>query len=336
MRAARATRGYRFAFVVLLAVGVGACCAAWLMSGGVRAGLSVAAAADPRWMVVAGVCFGVSVGATASAWRVAFSLLGASVGRLQACAWFASGSLVNTFCPSPVGDAVRAALFSRAVPETEGRLVRSGGAFGALAVSRATVQAAVFACAFLTGTVPLWPMLVLASGAGVFVGVAFALGRRRRALLVRLSEATMASVRRPRLAIRLTRWTLVAGVARVAAAASVSTAVAAPHPWLCALAITAALDVAAALPISPGGVGITSGAVSVALASQGIGLATALAAGVVFHVVETAASLAFAGAVLPLASRPRLAARPALRVAVAVAAVALIAGAAAPSVLDFV
>ncbi len=89
-----------------------------------------------------------------------------------------------------------------------------------------------------------------------------------------------------------------------------------------ALAITAALDVAAAFPITPGGIGITSGAISLVLTSRGVGVATAVGARLVFHAVETATGLAFVGLSFALAGRSRVAWRPALRVASVGAAVA--------------
>ncbi len=98
--------------------------------------------------------------------------------------------------------------------------------------------------------------------------------------------------------------------------------------------ITAALDVAATLPLTPGGLGLTSGAISFALTTQGVPLPAALAAGLVFHLVETLTSLGFAACVLPPAVRPGAAANLAPKlVAAGVTAALVIVGATA--LVDF-
>jgi hypothetical protein len=75
---------------------------------------------------------------------------------------------------------------------------------------------------------------------------------------------------------------------------------------LAALLILPALDVAGLIPLS-GNVGITSGAVAVALEAHGVQPAHALATGLAFHAVELAAGIAcgLAGVVL-LAPRRRV------------------------------
>jgi hypothetical protein len=57
-------------------------------------------------------------------------------------------------------------------------------------------------------------------------------------------------------------------------------------PVLAALIILPTLDLAGLIPLS-GNVGITSGAVAVALQTHGVGLEQALATGLAFHAVET-------------------------------------------------
>jgi hypothetical protein len=65
-------------------------------------------------------------------------------------------------------------------------------------------------------------------------------------------------------------------------------------PWSLGtgLIITAALDLATTIPLTPGNVGIASGAVALALQAKGVPLAPAVASGLAFHAVETAAGLA--------------------------------------------
>ena len=55
--------------------------------------------------------------------------------------------------------------------------------------------------------------------------------------------------------------------------------------------IVPALELAKIVPLTPGNVGIASGAVAVALQSRGIGMTQALSTGIAFHVMETIAGL---------------------------------------------
>lgn len=62
---------------------------------------------------------------------------------------------------------------------------------------------------------------------------------------------------------------------------------------LAALLIVPTLDLAGQMPLTPGNIGVTSGAVAMALQAHGVGLTQALGAGIAFHAVETAAGLVF-------------------------------------------
>jgi hypothetical protein len=57
--------------------------------------------------------------------------------------------------------------------------------------------------------------------------------------------------------------------------------------------VVPALDLSGTMPLTPGNVGITSGAVAMALRAQGVGLTTALTTGIAFHAVETCAGVIF-------------------------------------------
>src|SRR6185437_3220183 len=72
---------------------------------------------------------------------------------------------------------------------------------------------------------------------------------------------------------------------------AIAAALGLPQPVLAALVIMPALDVAAAFPITPGAVGIGSGAVAVALSSRGIGMADALGTGIAIQALESAVSI---------------------------------------------
>jgi hypothetical protein len=78
---------------------------------------------------------------------------------------------------------------------------------------------------------------------------------------------------------------------RLAATVAVAAALGLPHPLLAALLILPALDVASAFPITPGSIGIGSGAVAVALAGTGIGGPQALGTGFAMQALETLVSI---------------------------------------------
>lgn len=306
----------RLPYLVTASVALAGGCAAWAASGGVRLGLGRVASADPRMEVAAALGFVVSLAATACSWRLVFGALGARIDGIDACGRYGAGSLVNTFAPARLGDGLRAVLFARSLPSQERPVLGAAGALAAMGLWRALVYTIVLGAAFAIGAVPFWPALVLA---GIVVaGAVTALVLYRRGptgRVARLWQATAILMRRPRVGLGLLAWSTLAVAGRLSAATAVLLAVRVSDPLSLALTITAALTVAAAFPVLPGGIGITSGAISVALVSRGVGLATAVAVGLVFHAVETISSLAFAGACMPLAIRPGLLSRPIVRVA---------------------
>jgi uncharacterized membrane protein YbhN (UPF0104 family) len=98
--------------------------------------------------------------------------------------------------------------------------------------------------------------------------------------------------RSPRALMTVLGWTAGMVVARLGATMAVAAALDIPHPVLAALLILPALDVASAFPVTPGSIGIGSGAVAVALASRGIGMNEALGVGFAIQAVETFVSVA--------------------------------------------
>ena len=86
----------------------------------------------------------------------------------------------------------------------------------------------------------------------------------------------------------------------------VAVALGLPHPVLAALVILPALDVAGAFPLTPGSIGIGSGAVAVVLASRGIGMTQALAVGLAIQARRDARQrhLRRAGVALPASAEP--------------------------------
>jgi hypothetical protein len=113
--------------------------------------------------------------------------------------------------------------------------------------------------------------------------------------------------------------------ARVGAAAAIVSSLGVHHSLGAALLIVPALDAASLLPLTPGNVGLASGAVIVALQGYGIGAMTALTISLGLHAVEGVAGVV-CGTVglLALLGERRPAAR---RAAVALACAALIAAA---------
>jgi len=64
-------------------------------------------------------------------------------------------------------------------------------------------------------------------------------------------------------------------------------------PLARACAIVPALALADVLPLTPGNMGVSSAAIAVSLHLNGVGLGSGIATGIVIHVVETTAGLAF-------------------------------------------
>jgi uncharacterized membrane protein YbhN (UPF0104 family) len=264
--------------------------------------------ADPRWLWLSGIAFTLSLVGSAGCWRSAIGLCGGRTTLTDATARYGAGSLVNTFVPARAGDAVRLALFSRIVPG-EHKIWTTGGAFVAVAATRAAVLAAIVAAGAVLGVVPWWPSLV----AIALVVAAAVLARRARRHL------------EPRDVARLAAWVLLSTAGRFAGAMAVSAAVGIHRPFVAALLILPALDVSGLVPLTPGNVGIASAAIAIAFRAHGVSFNHGLAAGITLQALETAVGLTVGTAsVLWLAPHPR----PARRIALASAVVGSALGAA--------
>ncbi len=247
--------------------------------------------AKPVWLWAAAAAFLVSLFASAAAWRTVFHLCGARLSHLDAGARYSLGSLVNGLSPARIGEAVRLALFGRALPGDD-RTLRTGGALGVILAGRAVVFALVLVCAAALGAVPLWPVVGLTCFGCIAVIVAFAVrDRTPQTHVAHLVDAFRELGRSPAGGARIIGWIAASTVARFAGAAAVAAALGVPSPVSAALIILPALNVAGLIPLS-GNVGITSGAVAMALQARGIGMSQALTTGLAFHAVETAAGLA--------------------------------------------
>ena len=110
---------------------------------------------------------------------------------------------------------------------------------------------------------------------------------------------------KPGAALELCAWLVVSTAAKVLAAACAGAALGLHHPLAAALVIVPALELAALFPVTPGNIGLTSAAVTIALRGQGVPLAAALGTGIALHAVETFVGLACGGAcALSFAPRP--------------------------------
>lgn len=295
------------------------------LGGHVGAALGALGTASRPWLLVAATSFLAAFACTVGAWQAALTSAGARLCPRQAAARLGVGALVNSFAPAKLGDAVKVALCARAIDAPE-RLWTASGAYAALAATRALALATLVVAASLTGAMPLWPVFVLVGGAGA-LALAGAASRRLRshARVASLLHGVTALGRSPRALVAVVGWTIGMQLARLGGTIAVTLAFGLPHPLLAALVILPALDVAGAIPLTPGSIGVGSGAVAVVLAGRGIGMTQALAVGLAIQGVETLVSIACGSAGLAYLVRPderarRIAGRVAVVGAAAVAA----------------
>lgn len=269
--------------------------------------------ADPMWLWLAALGFATTVLGAAGSWRAAIALCGGRTSLFDACTRFGAGSLVNTFVPARAGDAVRIGLFRKLVPDES--LLATGGAFTALGAARALVVGCVVVAGALAGAVPFWPLAV-AGGMVASAAVAAVVARRRTARFLDAFRGLGA-----RSSARLVGWLVLSTLGRLLAATAIGAALHIRNPLAAAIIILPALDVAGIFPITPGNIGLTTGAVALALKAHGTSFHAGLAAGVAFHGVETGVGLLY-GLLSVVWLTPRAA--PVRRVAFAASAFALV------------
>ena len=280
--------------------------------------------ANSNWLGLAALGFASAFGCTVGAWTAAFRAAGGRICPRQAAARLGVGSIVNTFAPARLGDAVKVALCSQAI-DAPGRLWTAGGVYAALSAARCLALAALVVVAAATGALPWWPVVVLCSFVAVLALVGTLSGRLRERHVAQLVAGLASLERSPRAIATVLGFTFGMAAARLGAAIAVAASLGIPHPVLAALVILPALDVASVFPITPGGVGIGSGAVAVALAGRGIGIADALGAGIAIQALESAVSIAAGSLGILYLAQSRPAARWMLRAATVGASLALVA-----------
>jgi uncharacterized membrane protein YbhN (UPF0104 family) len=295
-----------------------------LVHGRVAPALDVLGDASRPWLAVSALAFLCAFACTVGAWRAALAGAGARLCPRQAAARLGIGAMVNSFAPAKLGDAVKITLCSRAIDAPD-RLWTAGGAYAALTATRSLTLAALVVAASATHAMPLWPVFVLVGGAATLAVATTASTRfRRYHRIASFLDGVAALARDRRALVRVAAWTLGMQVSRIAGTVAVAVAFGLPHPLLAALVILPALDVAGAVPITPGSIGIGSGAVAMALASRGIGMTQAFAAGLAIQGVETLVSVSCGSAgLLYLVAPDARVRRIGLRVAVVGASAAL-------------
>jgi uncharacterized membrane protein YbhN (UPF0104 family) len=307
-----------------LLLGVAALAAAPLLGTG-KLGDAVdhLSTANPWWLWLGATSLAASLVCMGSAWCAGLRSCGGSTHVWDSTARYATGSLVNAVAPAGCGGAVRAALFSRVLPG-EDRLWRTGGIAAAVAAARALVLAPLVVAAAVIAGLTLKPALILLGAVLLAVGVAFAVrSRTPKHHVAHVFDAFRALANAPREAGRLAGWIGFTFLGRLAAAACVAAAVGVHSPLRAALVAVPAIALANVLPLTPGNVGVASGAVALALAATGLDGGTAIAVGIAIHALETVVGVAAGAASALYLARP-----PAwsLRVGAAAGSLALVGG----------
>jgi uncharacterized membrane protein YbhN (UPF0104 family) len=286
--------------------------------------LDTLSGASRFWLGAGALGFALAFCASVGAWRVALIAAGGRLSRRQTAARIGIGSMVNSFAPAKLGDAVKLALCARAA-DVPDRLWTAGGVYAALAAARTLVLVGLVAVGWSVGALPFWPVAALLAALGVLAtAAAFSSRLRNHPHLLHFLAALRTLTHDPRLAMSIVGWTAATALARLGATAAVAAALGVRNPALAALLILPALDLAGAFPVTPGGFGVGSGAVAGALATRGIGVGDALATGLAIQGIETLVSVAAGTSGLLYLAAPGTAVRRwSARVAVVGAAAAL-------------
>jgi uncharacterized membrane protein YbhN (UPF0104 family) len=244
------------------------------------------------WLLLAGFSFAAGVVCSACAWRCALHMCGGRIGRLDAGARYGFGSLVNSLLPGHLGGAARIALFSRVLTGSK-RLWVAGGIPAAIGAFRATLLASLVVAGVAAGVLPAW--MWIAVGGAAWAVVALCIWARQskggESRLSHVVEVFRGLSRSPRAAAYLLGWLACAIAAELVAVAAVVESLGVREPVAEALVIVPALSLMSFASLLPAGIGVTSGAVALVLHQRGVGVTTALAAGIAVNAVETAIGL---------------------------------------------
>jgi hypothetical protein len=253
--------------VLSLALLAGAGVAAALAWPALEPELAAAAAAadraDGRILALAGVLFAAAPGCSGLLWAAAIARSGGGISRLDACARFGIGSLVNSLAPAHLGGAVRATLLLEPVAIVGRRRVVE--CLGTVQLARLVALGGLILSAALPALAPLAVAAIACAALGA--------RRARAARLVLLAQLPL--------------------LARLAAATTALYALGIPSPLRLALAAVAALELAATIPLTPGNLGIASAAAALALGASGAPGSETVTAGIILHGLETFAGLGY-------------------------------------------
>jgi uncharacterized membrane protein YbhN (UPF0104 family) len=263
-----------------------------LLRGPFTRAVSTLSGAHPIWLWAAGGSFGLALVCSACAWRSALGLCGGRIGRLEAGARYGAGSLVNSFLPGHVGEAVRVGLFSRGLAGSD-RLWGASGIPAAIGAARLLLLTVLVVAAAGSGVLPVWTALVPAGGGCAAIAVCAWTSRRKPGVhrLSRVLDVFRAVGRSPSAALPVVGWLVCSVGARVVAVAAICTALGVQAPLAAALVIVPALALTAFVSVTPAGIGVTSGAVALVLTARGVDATTAVATGLALNAVEAAVGL---------------------------------------------
>jgi uncharacterized membrane protein YbhN (UPF0104 family) len=222
---------------------------------------------------LAGVAAGILGGQLCSGvgWRAALSAAGAPLGLRATLSRYGTGSLVNALAPARLGDVVRLGLLVRAAGSRR-PLVAVASAAALVAAARALVRLPFAASAGARS--PL-----LAIGAGVALALAAGAAIRCRRL--------------GRRGLPVLGWAAAAGLSRLGATTVLAAGFDRPRPLAAGLTAIAALDLAGAVQLTPANLGVTTAALTGALAAVGAPPGRALAAAATFDALQALCGLAF-------------------------------------------
>jgi uncharacterized membrane protein YbhN (UPF0104 family) len=252
--------------------------------------------ASPAWLLAGGAAFLAGAVASAAAWHRGLVACGATLGRLEVTRRYAAGCLANSFAPANAGEVVRVALISRAMG-TDGAVLTVIGVSAVVAAIRFSMVAVLFVVTAASSRPMLWIAVAAVPVAGLvvcsFTGVRARLlsGRGRHVLDVVRGIAAS-----PIAALEIAAWVATGVVAAILASACVAAGLGVPHPIAAALVIVPAIMLARLLPITPGNVGLTSAAVTLALHERGVPMDSAVATGIALHAVEMLVGIVFGAA----------------------------------------
>ena len=264
-----------------------------VLRGPLSSVMPVVDGARPAPLVLAGACALVVPLAHTLAWYAVLARRNGTLRYADACACYGMGSLANAVLPAKLGEPIRIELFARRLPGPRARM-RACAASGAVGLGQVLALVGLLAAGALTGALPRWAALP-----ALGLPLALVCGRRLVARLRpdgRTARAAAAS------GLSGVAWTAMLGciaaaaVCRVAAVAAVLEALSVPHPVTGAVVALAGAALGNALPLAPGGLGVPAAAMAIALGRSGVGTATAVAAAMTFHLLETSASLVFGAA----------------------------------------